>query len=410
MSKTISIQESGLGKTMTVDALQLLQLAGGSKKWLPADGKNLVELDIGGSGTYKASDYNAYGIAVARVTPKYGGGATYKAATAPAPSTQNPSIQEGGEDRIFSASRIKTDLSGGETCEWVCEDDVSLQTKFVNHSGTYPASADGCYGYSQVTVSGVDVEITTDGDGDDVADVTDGGETIEEKLPSEIRIETNPRKMEYFHDEDIDISGMVVKAYTRSGLLWTDKSHPDGVITLNELTISPTKTDISKTDAIFGNEDGVRAKLMTYMQRWNPNDAPSYVTENLGVVDGNNYCLGGSDLSNFLLTKYNGGLYAALIRGNNKFDLVRNYYPNTFAGYYWATAGTTLYFMSDRFTRAAWDAYIQEVPISEADPTGLSPDDLTPETGQQPITVSWARPYDSQQLTTDFYVTVTPRL
>ena len=102
--------------------------------WIP---KNLVELQIGGSGTYRASDYSAYGIAVARVKPKYGGGATSKAATEPDfKALQNVAIKEGGKARTFSACQLKVNNQGGGTSLWVPKDAVALKTKYITHSGT----------------------------------------------------------------------------------------------------------------------------------------------------------------------------------------------------------------------------------------------------------------------------------
>lgn len=240
MSKNIIIQEAGLPQSLTVDALRLKKQDGGSEDWLPADGKNLVELDIGGSGTYRASDYNAYGIAVARVTPKYGGGATPKAAEHDFTEKHTPSIKEGGKSCNFSAAMLKTNLQGGGTCLWIPRMDVELKSKYITKSGTYAAKADDCYGFDQVTVSGVDVEITQDDDGDDVAEITDGGTTTEQKLPNRIVVDVPPTKTVYSDGQTIDYTGMVVKAYTRSGQLWTDASHPNGIIPISELTLPVT--------------------------------------------------------------------------------------------------------------------------------------------------------------------------
>lgn len=241
MSKSIIIDEAGLPKALTVDALRTSKQGGGTEDWVPADGKNLVELDIGGSGTYRASDYGAYGISVARVTPKYGGGATSKAAPQPVfANPHTPAIREGGNPVYMSARLLKTNLQGGGTCLWVPEDEVNLDTKYVDHSGTYPASADDCYGYSQITVTNVDVEITQDEDGDDVAKITDGDTVIIPKLPSSIVIDVLPNKLIYYEDQLIDYTGMVVKAYTKSGQLWTDASHPNGIIPISKLTLPVT--------------------------------------------------------------------------------------------------------------------------------------------------------------------------
>lgn len=241
MSKNVIIQKGGIDQYLSLDALRLKRHGGGTEDWIPGDGKNLVELQIGGSGTYRASDYSAYGIAVARVKPKYGGGATSKAATEPDfKALQNVTIKEGDKTRAFSACQLKVNNQGGGTTLWVPKDAAELKTKYITHSGTYAASADDCYGFGEVTVSGVDVEITQDDDGDDVARVTDGGVTTDEKLPSSIVVEIPPARSIYTEGDTIDFSGMVVKGYTKSGALWTDAGHPDGTIPLSELTLPVT--------------------------------------------------------------------------------------------------------------------------------------------------------------------------
>lgn len=253
MSRNIVIQEAGLNKSLTVDALRLKKLGGGREDWVPADGKDLVELQIGGSGTYRASDYNAYGISVARVKPKYGGGATSKAVTDPDMQImQNISIAEGGMSVLLSASQLKVNNQGSGTSLFVAKDAVKLKTKSITKSGTYPASADECYGFSEITVSGVDVEITTDDDGDDVARITDGGVTTDEKLPSSIRITVLPRKVDYIVGETIDYTGLVVHAYTKSGI-------DLGAVPFDELVF--TVTTAQGGDSFFTAESDLDAGL-----------------------------------------------------------------------------------------------------------------------------------------------------
>lgn len=256
MSKSIIIDEAGLPKALTVDALRTSKQGGGTEDWLPVDETNLVELDIGGSGTYRASNYGAYGIAVARVTPKYGGGATSKAAQQPVfENLHTPAIREGGNPKYMGARLLKTNLQGGGTCLWVPEDEANLESKYVDHSGTYTAQADGCYGFDQVTVSGVDVEITQDEDGDDVVKITDGDEIKTEKLPSSIVVTTLPSKTVYNDGDTIDFNGIVVRAYLKSGGVWRDNDHPNGVIPLSELIFPVTTADIDSAERETASSD-----------------------------------------------------------------------------------------------------------------------------------------------------------
>ena len=168
--------------------------------------------------------------------------------------SKNIVIQEGGVGKQLTADKLKTNLVGGGTCLWVPEDETQLGTKYISENGTYKASDDGYYGYSEVTVSGVGTVTGKDSDGDDATVTTDPetGEIIITKLPYSISVVTPPTKTVYTNGETIDFSGMVVKGYLKSGDLWTDSSHPNGVIPISELTLPVTTADI-------GSASGARA-------------------------------------------------------------------------------------------------------------------------------------------------------
>jgi len=85
--------------------------------------------------------------------------------------SKNIVIQEGGVGRQFTADKLTTPLVEGGTCNWVPEDEVQLETKFITENGTYVAKTDGKYGYSQVTVNVSSVEKIITG-------TTDSGEPV----------------------------------------------------------------------------------------------------------------------------------------------------------------------------------------------------------------------------------------
>ena len=159
--------------------------------------------------------------------------------------SKNVVIQEGGTGKQLTVNKLKTNLVGGGTCLWVPEDETQLGTKHISENGTYKASDDGYYGYSEVTVSGIGTVTGKDGDGDDAkASVDpDTGEIVITKLPYSISVVTPPTVTEYSDGVTIDFSGMVVKGYLKSGDLWTDSSHPNGVIPISELTLPVTTAD-----------------------------------------------------------------------------------------------------------------------------------------------------------------------
>lgn len=414
MSKNIAIKEGGVSKTLTVDALRPKMMGGGTEDWLPADGKDLVELEIGGSGTYLASTYGAYGVSIVRVKPKYGGGATSKAVEHEFTELHTPAISEGGKAYSFTAALLKTNQQGGGECLWVPRKDVALKSKHITKSGVYAARDDDCYGFNEVTVSGVDVEITQDGDGDDVAEVTDGGVTTETKLPSSIVIETPPAKHDYVDSQSIDFSGMVVKAYTNSGQLWTDKIHPDGIIPLSELVLPVTVADVGSVTGETATSD-----LIT-----EPFECGSSGKVVIGPIDSTAdrwYLLSANDSDGKLTLKGTlggaswDGIYASASPSGGVTDKL--YYPG-------GGSRTTIHNVNQTYKHngrtvnyATWTASYSggSSRIKEIAPTYSSGTRGeiawtmifgTITQGGQNIPVQWNRPYDDELLETSFSITV----
>ena len=60
--------------------------------------------------------------------------------------------------------RLRTNLQGGGTCDWVPEDETQLIAKVITQDGVYEASDEGndVYGYSEVTVQGIGSQIMGD--------------------------------------------------------------------------------------------------------------------------------------------------------------------------------------------------------------------------------------------------------
>lgn len=161
--------------------------------------------------------------------------------------SKNITIQEGGVAKQLTVAKLKTNLADSGTCLWVPEDEVTLGTKTITADGTYNASDDGYYGYSQVIVSGTGSVTGIDGDGDEATVTTDGGgNLVETKQPSSIVVTTPPTKTSYRDGETINYTGMVVKAYLKTGGLWTDVSHPSGTISNADLILPVTTADFSQ--------------------------------------------------------------------------------------------------------------------------------------------------------------------
>lgn len=160
--------------------------------------------------------------------------------------SKNIIIQEGGISKQLTADKLKTNIVGGGTCTWVPEDETRLGTKYISENGTYKASDDALYGYSEVTVSGIGTATGKypDGSGDDAKATVDPetGEITVTKIPSSIRViepPTNPYGT-YLDGQAITKDGMVVNGYLQSGGEW-------GVVPNSEIALNPTAAVYDKT-------------------------------------------------------------------------------------------------------------------------------------------------------------------
>lgn len=176
--------------------------------------------------------------------------------------SKNIVIQEGSIGKQVTADKLKTNLVGGGTCLWVPEDETTLGTKSITANGTYKASDDGNYGYSQVTVNvaggsgstpggpGSSV-IGRDSDGDEaVAAVDDDGDLHTTKIPSSIAVvnpPTNPYGT-YTDGQSIGTNGMEVKAYTASGTEW-------GIVPNDQVTLNPATAAYNASTDTHGEAD-----------------------------------------------------------------------------------------------------------------------------------------------------------
>lgn len=177
--------------------------------------------------------------------------------------SKNISIQEGGVDKQLTVDKLKTSLVSGGTCLWVPEDETRLGTKHISENGTYKASSDGYYGYSEVTVSGIGSVTGTDPTTGEYVTVTtgSGGEIKTTVLPHSIEVVTPPTVTTFADGASINFDGMVVKAYLKSGEVWTDASHPNGVIPVSELMLPVTQADADSTTGDTASSDLVDGSI-----------------------------------------------------------------------------------------------------------------------------------------------------
>ena len=404
MSKTIIIQKNGAAQTLTVDKLRLPDAAGGTEDWLPADGKNLVNLEVKQNGTYRASDFSAYGIAEVKVKCTLNGGAaTPKATEKLLNALHHPAPAEGGRARTMSAHHLETPQDGGGTVPWVPEEEVALGTKSVNvDNRTYKASDDGKYGWSQFIVSGI--SITKDGD---TITHTDGTGTKTYTLPDHIDITLLPLKISYSDGEMLDFAGMEVKAYLRDNRLWTDEYHPNGIIPLDELTMSPTVAHNDGT--IIGSEDDAYILpdgMIVYgfaMTKYG--DCYQWRERSLAISSTfyTPYYLTADAPCSGLLVKYPWPMYFYYITSGNPTN-IGNRVESTEA------------FPSnpDQIPQRKWKVFSfgwmygnDDLTTSPVAPEVDSGDDYGLQLGMN-VTASWNRPFDEETLTDDFQVLVAP--
>lgn len=89
---------------------------------------------------------------------------------------------------------------------------------------------------------------------------------VETLLPSRIEVVTPPTKTTYTDGETVDITDMVVKAYSRDNNLWNSTGYIGGVIPHSELTIEPTIAHGSGVSTDEWNVRGIGLNEPIYMK------------------------------------------------------------------------------------------------------------------------------------------------
>ena len=329
--------------------------------------------------------------------------------------SKNITIQEGGSGVSMTVDKLKTAQVGGGNVKFVPEDEVRLTTKTITRDGTYKAAADGYYGYSQVTVSGIGKATGTAADGKEHVIEEDGsGNITDTVLPSSIAITTLPVKLDYVDGEEIDTMGMVVTAYDATGELWSNEDYPNGIIPLEELEIVPSSADKEQAQDsglyTYGEITCIAldlSKAAVALPGWGSfyydpfvmGSNPSY--NNYPTYMAKAYRPGGI----FYVTRYNGFVYSKSLGSSDQEDLVCLYINDQGQGLYAAIVRSIegngwykWYIGAER---------VVNIPVSTADPTGISSlDDFVPIGGTEPISVVWHRPKDEKELSTSFFINV----
>ena len=335
--------------------------------------------------------------------------------------SKNIVIQEGGVSKLLAADKLKTDEAGTGSCLWVPEDEVQLTTKTITEDGTYSADDDGYYGYSEVTVHGIGTATGKDSDGDDAVVHTDPetGNLVTDKMPSSISVVQMPSKTVYTVGESINLTGIVVKAYTNSGALWTDSAHPNGIIPISELTYAPTvaNNDGGHTSDLDTSPivQPIKAGGAVLLYKAKSIDGVVIDVPQKGVsISGNGavYAYFESPIARVLaiaVSASSGGSTIVVENFNDDGTTETRTYPATNS---YTHNGKTVYYSAYNSANAASKIGGTYQPYTPA--TGSQHEAETAWTmlygdieGTQAITVSWPRPGDGAVLETSFNITVT---
>lgn len=340
--------------------------------------------------------------------------------------SKNITIQEGGTGKSMTVHKLKTTLVAGGTCLWVPEDEVSLGTKHITENGTYTASEDGKYGYSQVTVnvpggagsadsSGKPTGTTQPGgagsavmgngeDGNEqVVGVDENGDLVNTLIPSAIELVTNPTKTIYSDGDTVDLTGAIAIAKLADGTTWTDETHPNGQIQASELVANPSTINASEIESKNWSGDGIRAVLATSngeaLHRYSGSRPIATEAWRCDVAP---YIALYRENATIMLTTYGDSIYVAGYSGRIRILST--------------TSGDNLMGSSFDFNTNNNFKYLTlkvvahegtGIPESTSDPNGTSTEDLTQDVSAQDISVGWARPADNKMLTTVLQVSVT---
>ena len=182
--------------------------------------------------------------------------------------------------RNFSGvRRLKTDLQGGGTCNWLPESELTTKELRVTQGGSYLPSQEGAFAFTKITVdvpnepgkgitghdpdTGEDMTITVD---------PETGELEETIMPSSIDVTIEPTKMTYEDGDTIDYTGIQVKAFDAQGDVWQSADYPDGIIPFEELILSATIAEATPVEGDEWDVSGTDLKQPVYLKEVHEGD------------------------------------------------------------------------------------------------------------------------------------------
>ena len=230
MSDNIIIGVHGKAQTLEgINGINAKEATGGSTNYVPEDTLKVGGKTVTQNGTYNAADDNMLGYKRVVVMDLVSEGPSK---TFQDTRKHNAMIACGNRQRIF-ANVKKLRAKKTNDADYTVAPSPNLRTKSLSvlHPGTYDVSSEtDADVYTPVYVSVSDSER-------DAAGFNPENPTWQDNLPDEIRVTTLPTKTEYSDGEEIDYTGLVVKAY-KNGSVWSNENYPNGVIPFDELIIN----------------------------------------------------------------------------------------------------------------------------------------------------------------------------
>lgn len=195
--------------------------------------------------------------------------------------SKNIIIQNNGVSVTYTgAKKIKTRNAKGGTLYWLPEGEQPTAVKNITANGTYKASDENLYAYSQaiVNVPGAakDSETgrdRTDGNDYNVTVDPQTDEIVKTKIPSGIIIATPPTKTTYTDGETINYSGMVVKTVDGNGneIATVPSSAVITEVTVADSSKARAADDISPLPHLFYFGEGTQWSTHTYTYKASKN-------------------------------------------------------------------------------------------------------------------------------------------
>lgn len=399
MNETVTIKEGGLTRRLApIDKLKVNTTDNKDSMWVPTENGNTGVLHASENGIYIASEdgYEAYSEVIVRVTKdSFDGDTSFDDWDYETPDMDLENWDPETIEEFENDPEAFDDIFNNED-EWKDIDkpiDIKMDNpkiKDTKISGIDP-------------VTGNEMEVGLDED----------GYLTESTLPSSIKIVVPPDKHQYVDGQPILFRGMVVKAYTADGELWTDETHPDGIIPHSELTFPVTTASNAQSKEWKG--DGINAieiapyTIKNTTKRGDGTYNKAYISDTpFGVRPGyGEVYLGGyyrRSTATLLLTMYQGYLYCLRIKGDNPEVDAYYYLGNDYAEYDLAGA-TSARSQTDRFRNTTWGEWAINIPESTKDPSHIGIDDLQP-IGQT-VPVQYIRS-DGEVLEDSFTIEVLP--